>query len=254
MNPTGNLFVTHNAKSKTESARRVRSLAGMTVALLFSAFMLLPYSAKAQCAAGWNVGGKWFMNQGGTPVNMDLVQTGGLVKGTARYFNSGIFRDTVEVYGDVEGTVKNDDFNVHIYWREPLVGLSSVYSGKISPQGRIDGEGYGTEKPSKTFAWFSSVQMKCPPQPRVIKSTGHPKADPTPPAKTVKTTGRPIVTDPAPNPVVEPSAATPQISASPNNAAFVPGKIGHTVIRWDGGPDHPYAELWVRWTIRTRSS
>jgi hypothetical protein len=247
MKPTSNLFVSHIARSKTESAMRVRSLAGMTVALLFLAFMLLPYSAKAQCAAGWNVGGKWFMNQGGTPVSMDLVQTGGLVKGTAHYSNGPVDNRYTEIYGDVEGTVKNDDFNVHIYWQ--AYGLSSVYSGKISPQGRIDGEGYGTEKPSKKFAWFSSVQMTCPPPTRVIKSTGRPKADPTPTpvTRTVKTTGRRIVTAEAPNSADEPSPNAPMITASRHSLLIrAPQTEGKTTLTWNGGPLHRAAELWLK--------
>ena len=220
---------------------------GFGALLLAAVFALLPNSAHAQCAAGWNVGGKWFMNQGGTPVSMDLVQTGGLVKGTARYFTDfGRIKDkSTEVYGDVEGTVKNDDFNVHIYWREPLNGLSSVYSGKISPQGRIDGEGYGTEKPSKTFGWFSSVQMKCPTPPRVIKSTGRAKVDPPPPP-----ISSPKITPTTPEPEAQPAAtepATPMVRASSHSALIrTPRTEGKTTLTWDGGPSHRAAELWLK--------
>jgi hypothetical protein len=57
---------------------------------------------------------------------------------------------------------------------------------------------------------------------------------------------RPIAPAAVADEAAPPEATAPQISATPTDAAFVPGKIAHTVIRWDGGTDHPHAQLWVK--------
>ena len=76
--------------------------------------------------------------------------------------------------------------------------------------------------------WFSDQPMKC-----LHKQVHKLGAKPTNPPKPV-----------------EPAAETmkvPGIIASPNNINVPAGQtIGKTTLIWDGGPDHPYAEIWVK--------
>ena len=43
------------------------------------------------------------------------------------------------------------------------------------------------------------------------------------------------------------STVTPWITAAPNNIILPFGiAVGQTTIAWDGGANHPYAEIWVK--------
>jgi hypothetical protein len=121
---------------------------------------------------------------------------------------------------------------------------NGVYQGKVGSQGRINGTTYDRQHPGSKATWFSASAMKCaeanavkptnptptpvtPPRPPPIKSSGHM------PAKTT--------------PQTQSSAASPTISANPTVVPIPAGKSQGTVtLTWDGGPDHPYAEVWVK--------
>jgi len=76
--------------------------------------------------------------------------------------------------------------------------------------------------PNKKLVFVSSRAMKCSDRP----------AAPAPPQK-------PVITAPPPK-------ATPKISASPAVITIPAGQAdGTTTLTWDGGPEHPYAEVWV---------
>jgi hypothetical protein len=198
--------------------------------LLIGGLVILPYPTKAQCKQ-WDVSGKWILNvEKGASETLDLKQEGTNIKGKSLLGLGG---------GPVLGTVEGDDFAITIDWAKPGNTVApgaadfEIFKGKIGSDGIIHGFGSTRNNPDLSGKnknpWSSNRPMTCTARaPRVIKHTGRPKVDP------------------APNPSIEPSANAPMISATPNNGAFVPGKIAHTVIRWDGGPDHPYAELWVR--------
>ena len=63
----------------------------------------------------------------------------------------------------------------------------------------------------------------------------------------IKVTGRPRVTTPAP--IEQPAAPpmkVPGIIASHTNLYIPTGHAGTTMLTWDGGEDHPYAEVWIK--------
>jgi hypothetical protein len=210
---------------KTTNYRNmIFSLAAKGGLLLAAVFALLPYSTKAHCMQ-WDVSGKWTAQVvKGASESLELKQSGNAITGKSYFYGSA---------GNVTGTVEGDTFDISIDWNTRERGSSlEFFHGKILPNGTIEGTAAtlgGQVVKDKDNKWSSNRPMTCTARaPRVIKSTGRPKIDP------------------APNSAAEPSAKAPMISASPNNIAFVPGKIAHTLIRWDGGPDHPYAELWVK--------
>jgi hypothetical protein len=232
------------------TASRFESLAGMIVALLFfmTVLALSPNSANAQCSQ-WNVSGDWVIVQRERYVTFSITQKGNIVTGKALSYLQIRKNSDPKYHGDVDGTVKGDDFVVHVYWDNNVIG---VYTGKISLTGKLEGKTYDQANPSSKIPWYSDKSFVCPappPIPKVFKTTGHPKVDPPPPpAKTVKTTGRPAAA-----PVANDNAAAPApmkvpgIIASLNNATIPAGKSsGKTTITWNGGRAHPYAEVWVK--------
>ncbi len=231
---------------------RYRSLGGMIFVLLFvSFFALSPYSAYAQCGQ-WDVGGQWSIQQSTTVVNFELQRNGSVVTGKAYYTQPGRETkflgvvtsggDSVVHYGDVDGSARGSLFTVHIYWdNHKSIG---VYTGKISPSGKIEGDAYGEENPSVKVKWYSRSSMLCAPVPVVATKT----PTPAPPKKTIKATGHARVTPP--DPAIEPIKAilkAPGIIATPNNIALMKGKSkGMTTLTWDAGRAHPSAEVWVK--------
>lgn len=145
-------------RANKTTASRSRSLAGLIVAFLFvSVFALLPNSAKAQCTQ-WNAGGEWYIQQGTTAVYLTLSQDRTVITGTAMYYSRNAQKYVVKVNGSLDGTVRGDNFDVQIYWGNGPVG---VYSGKIGPQGRIEGITYDRQKPANKVGWYSGRTMKC---------------------------------------------------------------------------------------------
>ena len=255
------------------------------VLLINGAFgFALPFaSVQAQCTQ-WDVSGKWGIQQSnGYTTTVVLQQSGRTVTGTASYIGktkgpvSGIVEKvnpvTGKVIGDIEpkssvkhqgavsGNVDGDNFHLEISWE----GGGGMYNGKIGGDGRIQGTTYDRNRPSSKANWSSSAPMNCAPNaaagpkptPRVIKSTG--KAKVVPPV--VPPTATPInklkIKDPESTSAVNAPAPTTQsqagsgssatITASPQVVAISPGSgVGTTTLSWNGGPDHPYAEVWVK--------
>jgi hypothetical protein len=124
--------------------------------LLFGAlFTILPSPVKAQCPQ-WVATGEWRLWQSdGTRVLMKLNQTLDLVKGEAAY----PIPNSPDRVGEVSGTVKGDNFNVQIVWKD---GPVSIYNGRIGPDGMIEGNAYDEAKPENKEPWFSDAKaMRC---------------------------------------------------------------------------------------------
>ena len=217
----------------------INALSGLVLAGLGA---LSPSPAIAQCAE-WDVSGKWTLTQGTFLIRIDLQQNGKVVTGDAIHnakvnAQGQMFGAGQDVTGSVDGTVEGDKFNVQIYWPDNLVG---VYRGTIGPQGRVEGITYDKAKPSVNASWYSNRVMKCRStatiKPSVIlkPKPSAPAAATTPPPKVIKSTGK------APTQATK-SAAGPSIVAF-NKPKQTPGT---KTLSWDGGPDHPYAEVWVK--------
>ena len=229
---------------------RIGKLVGFLV-LVLSVLTLLPSSVSAQCAQ-WEVGGRWSIQQSTIVVHFDLQRNGIVVTGKANYTQAGqetkflgaVVKggDSVVHYGDVDGTSTGNSFTVHVYWdNHKSIG---VYTGRISPSGKIEGEVYGEERPSVKGQWYSRSSMSCVPV--------HVAAPPPPPAPHgIRKSAKAQVgaTDNVPVATVGPTATAgtaPMIRAMPANSFGLQKTNGRTTLTWDGGKNHPYAELWVK--------
>jgi hypothetical protein len=148
------------------------------------------------------------------------------------------------VEGVVDGSIDGDHFQINIRWPEGLVG---VYSAAIGPDGTLKGRTYDKHERAIRQTWYSSRSIVCrpaqpaaPAQPVLAPRSGKPVG---------RTSGRPQgSTQPEPaNAAPQPAAGAPWISAKPILVRVPAGESqGTTTVTWDGGPDHPYAELWVK--------
>jgi hypothetical protein len=117
----------------------------------------------------------------------------------------------------VTGNVTGSGFYLH------LISKGLELRGDIAADGKIHGVMHDLSNPNKKLVFVSSRAMKCTETRSNIPAT--------PP--------KPIVTKPPPK-------ATPNISASPAVITIPAGQAdGFAALVWDGGPEHPYAEVWV---------
>ena len=215
--------------------------ASVICGLLFAAaFALLPASAGAQCT-NWDAGGKWWIIQPGLAldgITLRLEQKGRVLTGTAHTIVSDGKKGGKYQDGTVDGTIDGDRFNVQIFWSNNDTG---VYDGKVLPSGRLDGEGYEKRSSNIRVPWHSYGVLKCaraaaPSKPFKItskitlpKTTSPPSGNKTP------------TIEPPPPPM-----KVPGIIASQAVFPYVGALSGFAVLTWDSGPDHPYAEVWVK--------
>ena len=116
--------------------------------------VLLPSAAQAACEQ-WDAGGQWALLQTNEfGVAFDLQQTGAELQGQA----TGFVGYKVRNYGSVDGTIKGNSFDLNVYWNGGAIG---VYTGKVGPQGRIEGSTYDKMDPSSTANWRSDTTVKC---------------------------------------------------------------------------------------------
>lgn len=233
MNRQDNDFTNHDGLRMTLNSRLRRQvlavLAPLLCSLLFAAVVaLMPISATAQCT-NWDASGVWEIKQRGLDygILVTLQQNGRVLIGSANI-------STNLNYGPVnaDGTIDGDSLYLQIFWQDRTVG---VYNGKFLPSGRLEGTGYEKMTPNITHMWHSQNPLKCapppvvkqppPPKPKPIKSSGKAKTAPAPPPSPMKVPG-----------IVASQAFFP-VSSIPT---------GTVVLTWDGGPDHPYAEVWVK--------
>jgi hypothetical protein len=203
----------------------------------FAAVMvLLPTSAQAQCS-NWDASGSWYIVQGNPSfyIRLELDQKGRVLTGRT---TQGKLDKNLERYeqtiGTVDGTIDGDKFYVQIFWTK---GDTGVYNAKVLPSGRLDGEGYEKRSPNVRVPWHSEGVLKCAPLP----PSAIPQSTPPRPKQT-QSSGKAKKTEPAPPP---PPMKVPGIVAS--QVIFEPPyPTGFVILTWDGGPDHPYAEVWVK--------
>lgn len=123
-------------------------------------------AADEPACAQWRVDGQWSAIQSnGPPPIFTLTQNGTVLLGKASYAvwtEGGLLEadDLTIVFGSVDGTIKGDDFNVTVYWNN---GTTGVYTGKVGPQGRIEGSAYDKLHPQTTAIWHSDGTALCPP-------------------------------------------------------------------------------------------
>jgi hypothetical protein len=209
--------------------------------LLAAVFILLPISAQAQCT-NWHAGGDLSISQPGLGVGvlfwLRLTQKGRVITGTADY--DGIISDRYQtIAGTVEGTLDGNSFSVQIFWQN---GLTGVYNAKVLPTGRLDGEAYEKSTPNIRVSWHSLDVLKCATAgpSKGFKITSKITLPPSPPPIRRSGKARPAEPAPPPPPMKVPGIVASQVIFEP------PYPTGFVILTWDGGPDHPYAEVWVK--------
>lgn len=206
------------------------------ISFFAAVFALLTMSAQAQCPNGWDASGTLRVMQGTkffNPTDLKLTHQGTGLSGTAQYEKrTGPFK-SITVNGSVTGTLVRDSFSIEVAWQD---GLTGIYNGRVLPSGLMEGQTYAKHKPGHQELWRTERVLNCaaplPPPPKVIKSSGRTKPAPKPSAD-------------AP---VKTSSITPKPPFINAGQAIIPTpthRFGIVVLEWDGGPDHPNAEVWL---------
>ena len=198
------------------------------VAFFFiGAVALLPISANAQCSKTWDASGQWEMRQGRTLITLNLKQSGSAFSGTAtrdvRIGSKGLEGKAV---GDADG----NEFSMSILWPG---GVFYAYKAKISPSGELEGGDVFNNGTKTGEKWNGEQPLTCGWSPGKSRGdlTGKPSAN-----DTVK-----------PGQGIGTRLAGPMLVAGPVYYSFPQNPIGQTTLQWDAGPDHPNAELWVKY-------
>lgn len=130
-----------------------------------SVAMLLSSAARAACSR-WDISGGWVAIQSNaTKPSFTLQQTGTEIQGSGHWayvttYNTFPARgdDYVEANASVDGKINGDTVEFTAYWSNDTVG---VYSGKIGPQGRIEGTTYDRSHPETKANWYSGRTLGC---------------------------------------------------------------------------------------------
>jgi hypothetical protein len=189
---------------------------------LFFLLMVLPASVAAQCGQR-DVSGRWAITfgEGSTSLLMDIKQSGNAISGMARTELSNNFDFA---YGDnLKGQVTGDTIDFNIRRDSPKYTVNESFQGVFGQDGRITGKALIVAFDANIkVTWSSDRPMRCLYKPITKLGVKH--------------------TDPG-----GAQAGVPFIVASPNNIRLAFGQTtGVTNIIWDGGPDHPYAEVWLK--------
>ena len=214
--------------------------------VLAAAFVLLPVSARAECAQ-WDVNGVWEIEQKGVKylILVTMEQNDKVLTGKARVStNSGY--PAVNVYG----TIEEDKVNFRILWIDGSVG---IYDGHFTNSNRLEGLGYEKKTFNIRHMWKTRNPLKCVRQ--ALKSSGSDILNPS--TKKPPLYDGPKKFDPPPTPggsapvsgssnSKPPTMKVPGILAGPVIYQQVYASMGFVVLTWDAGPDHPYAEVWYK--------
>ena len=238
--------------------------------------------AQAECNR-WDASGQWQIKQGDLVVKVDLGQTGSTLRGTAQYRrkdkdyslhgNPAVIKRTLN--GGVVGKVDGNNINLEMDWDD---GSGGIYTGTIAATGMIYGKVIiDRNRPGNTWFWSSRQPMIC--------ADDKPKSKPPvglglPPPKTedpslgdalkagselplgsskrvISHKGKGSTAGDAASPAASPKRVISHKGKGPTDAtapAGVPKIVvfnkpgqapGTQTLTWDGGPDHPYAEVWV---------
>jgi hypothetical protein len=115
----------------------------------------------------WDVRGQWeFVQTNGTSPVFTLQQTETGLLGSAKYgFYKPVLCNVIDcnddyyaVHASVDGTAKGSSFDIVAYWDN---GTTGVYTGKIGPQGRIEGSTYDRQNPRTMASWYSNRTAEC---------------------------------------------------------------------------------------------
>jgi hypothetical protein len=221
------------------------------------ALIVLPNASFGQCK-NWEFLNSYLgIEQRGTlsTISVRVTQKGNYFTGSVEtsYIEPGFLGNPVtEIKGDAEGTISSDSVSFKIFWQG---GLTGVYTAKILPSGKLEGETYDKAKPSAVQTWHSSGTMTCAtlksastgilkPSGKtsgLYKDKGPKKFDPPPaPGGSAPASG-PANSPPTPSPM-----KVPGIVASRVYFGHITDPAGFVILAWDAGPKHTYAEVWFK--------
>jgi len=190
---------------------------------LFFLLMVSPASVAAQCG-GRDVGGSWdiLISSLAAPESLKLTTSGTTISGTAELQTALHAFDR----GKVTGILQGDGVSLSVEWSDNRQTIRESFTGTIGQDGKITGKARIWALAGSVEAdWTSSKPMRC--LFNTVNKLGVKPSTPTaPPASTTR---------------------APYIIATPNNIPLPFGvTVGQSTIVWDGGKDHPYAEIWVK--------
>lgn len=134
-------------------------------AVFSTCLLLLSCAAQASCPQ-WDISGEWVAVQtNDTKPVLTLQQTGTVIQGSGHWAYTVSYNtfpakgdDYVEANASIDGTINGDSVEFNAYWSNDTIG---VYSGRIGPQGRIEGVTYDKRHPQTRADWYSSRTMPC---------------------------------------------------------------------------------------------
>lgn len=131
-------------------------------------------STQTQAACGqWSMPAKIEIRQSnGSEVKINSTPSQAGFVGTARYWSEIDDRSFITsgdeynwVIGVLEGAVEGSTAHFTIHWQgdraKRVQNSTGVYTGTISPEGRLTGTGYDADHPGTTATWFALEPMKC---------------------------------------------------------------------------------------------
>ncbi len=121
-----------------------------------------PSSAQATVCSEWQMNGEWvFVQTNNSSPVFRLRQTKTGLQGSATSYRP--YRGyKLLVTGSVDGAINGDSLQITAYWDNGTIG---VYTGKIGPQGRIQGSTYDRNDPENRADWYSDQTATCASQP-----------------------------------------------------------------------------------------
>lgn len=153
---------------KTSALKMTTAVAGIlfctAAATTASSGVLTP--AELDCTQ-WDLSGHFTLVQTNeTSPSFKLAKTPVGLQGTAFYayteevacFIVSCGDDYFEVHGSVDGTVVGNEVELVAYWNN---GTTGVYSGKVGPQGRVEGNTYDRQHPQVIARWYSQTPVTC---------------------------------------------------------------------------------------------
>jgi hypothetical protein len=125
-------------------------------------------AAEKTCTT-WDLSGDWtfFQSNEASPIfHLELTDQG--LQGTGEFFYlvdsepcpffAQCGKDAVVVNSSVDGTLTGNELELTAYWSDGTIG---VYSGKVNPQGRIEGTTFDREHPQTMASWYSARTANC---------------------------------------------------------------------------------------------
>ena len=146
---------------------------GLLVSILLCSAAITTGSGEASAGdttcARWDLSGEWtfFQSNETSPVfRLEVTNTGlqgsakywYLVDGDCPFYAPACGQDAASTSGSVDGAINGNSFEIDAYWDNGTIG---VYSGKIGPQGRLEGTTFDRQHPQTMANWYSDRTAKC---------------------------------------------------------------------------------------------